>query len=455
MKRISLLGILRSITLLTLVASCAPEPNQTEFSSGDSKVTANVIYGTDGRLDVYQVTDDRLKTLADSTVALLKNSDISLSGATATLRGTNYGNEMGLCSTEKFREQDTAAFCSGTLVGPDTVLTAGHCITNVSDCQSTSFVFGFAVKFVGILPKTVASSEVYRCNQIIKQVLTSNGADFAVIKLDRAVVGHAPLSVRASGEASPSDSLVVIGHPVGLPTKITTGGTVRSVTPEGFFSANLDTYGGNSGSAVINASTGLIEGVLVRGEQDFVQNGNCVVSKVCAEGSCRGEDVTKISSVRPYLPVVTPPPVTVPPVDHPVVNPSTPPVTPPPVTPTPVLADDFFGSSPNLIIPDNNQIGITSSVQATSAPQGRKVIVAVNVKHSYIGDLVIKVIAPDGKTAVLQQRAGGSTQNLVKSYEVTSSLGSVAVAGAYKITVQDLAVHDVGTLISWSVQFKK
>lgn len=469
MKRISLLSVAQLLTLLTLVTSCAPEPNENEFSSEDSKVTSNVIYGTDGRLDVYQVTDDRLKTLADSTVALLKTTDISISGSTATLRGSNYGTEMGLCSTEKFREQDTAAFCSGTLVGPDTVLTAGHCITNVSDCQSTSFVFGFAVKSVGILPKTVASGEVYRCSQIIKQVLTSNGADFAVIKLDRAVIGHAPLPVRASGEVSSSDSLVVIGHPVGLPTKITTGGTVRSVASDGFFVANLDTYGGNSGSAVINAATGVIEGVLVRGEQDFVQKGSCVVSKVCAEGACRGEDVTKISSVRPYLPAVSAPPVVTPPVtpapvDPPVVvDPPGPPVVEPPVVvdpPTPpvtapVLADEVFSASPNVAIPDNSSKGIVSSLNVRSTPQGRKVIIAINVKHSYIGDLVIKVTAADGKTAVLHQRAGGNAQNLAKSYEVTSSLGAVAVAGVYQITVQDLAARDVGSLVSWSVQFKK
>ena len=61
--------------------------------------------------------------------------------------------------------------------------------------------------------------------------------------------------------------------------------------------ANLDTYGGNSGSAVFNAKTGLVEGILVRGEQDYVQKGDCRVSNVCPADGCRGEDVTKILSV--------------------------------------------------------------------------------------------------------------------------------------------------------------
>ena len=36
-----------------------------------------------------------------------------------------------------------------------------------------------------------------------------------------------------------------------------------------YFTANLDTYRGNSGSPVFNAITHKVEGVLVRGEQDF------------------------------------------------------------------------------------------------------------------------------------------------------------------------------------------
>ena len=342
---------------------------------------------------------------------------------------------MNLCSSEKYREQDTAAFCSGTLVGPDTVLTAGHCIQSAFDCQSTSFVFGFAVKAAGVLPRSVASSEVYKCKQIIKQQRVDNGADFAVIQIDRQVTNHRPLAVRPVGDVSLSDGLTVIGHPVGLPTKITTGGTIRSITPTEYFVANLDTYGGNSGSAVINSSTGLIEGVLVRGEQDFESKGGCTVSKVCADGTCRGEDVTKISVIRPFLPTLSTIPDT--PVDEP-----------------PATVAEVFKAAPNLVIPDNKPVGVSSTIQVTSAPKDRKVFVSVNIKHTYIGDLAVKVTAIDGKSVILHQRAGGSAKDLIKSYEVTSSLAGITKAGAYKLTVQDLASRDVGVLVSWSVEFK-
>ncbi len=95
---------------------------------------------------------------------------------------------------------------------------------------------------------------------------------------------------------------MVIGHPAGLPTKVSGGAKVRDAGPTGHFVANLDTYGGNSGSAVFNAKTGLIEGILVRGEIDYTWRGGCKVSNTCADDGCRGEDVTKISALSGNIP---------------------------------------------------------------------------------------------------------------------------------------------------------
>jgi len=400
-----------TLSTLAILASCAPQNKDTQSISTDGKVTSNVIYGTDGRLDVYQLTDDRLKKLAESTVALIKSTSIAASSTAGfnLITGSNFGTQMNLCSSEKFREQDTAAFCSGSLVAPDLILTAGHCIEVASDCQSTSLVFGFAIKSVGVLPKQVSSSEIYKCKEIVKTIRNNSGQDFAVIRLDRPVLNHAVLQLRQSGEMSVGDGLVVIGHPVGLPTKVTTGGKVRSIANAEFLVASVDTYGGNSGSAVFNEQTGLIEGILVRGEQDFVTQGNCTVSNVCVEGACRGEDITRISMARSYIPSSASGGGGV-----------APPVNPPPAA---VLKPEVFSTIANLAIPDNNALGIFSTLQVSSAPQGRKVFVTVDIAHPYIGDLSVQVIAPDRKSVIVHSRAGARTVNLKKSYDVTSSLG--------------------------------
>ena len=85
--------------------------------------------------------------------------------------------------------------------------------------------------------------------------------DFALIQLDRKVTDRRILDYRRKGRISKGENLVVIGHPSGLPTKIADGAYVKSLKNK-FFRANLDTYGGNSGSAVFNANTGVVEGIV-------------------------------------------------------------------------------------------------------------------------------------------------------------------------------------------------
>jgi V8-like Glu-specific endopeptidase len=267
------------------------------FAQRLPKPEPNVIYGSDDRLDLYQVKDQKVLSLADSTVALFEGANVELKDGQAALTTHSYSQSYNLCKEEPFYDQEAGAFCSGSLVGPDLVMTAGHCVPTADACPGIKFVFGFGIKSEGAQPKAVAASEVYGCGQLIGREQNNTGADWALVKLDRPVTGHAPLKLDRGGEVANGDFLFVIGHPAGLPTKVAGGAKVRDASPQGFFVANLDTYGGNSGSAVFNAKTGLVEGILVRGEQDYVYKGECRVSNVCPADGCRGEDVTKIGSV--------------------------------------------------------------------------------------------------------------------------------------------------------------
>ena len=85
--------------------------------------------------------------------------------------------------------------------------------------------------------------------------------------------------------------------------KIAFGNTyVRRSNDAGYFVANLDTYGGNSGSPVINAGTGILEGILVRGETDFIHQGTCFESYVVPDDGGRGEDSTKATVFAAHVP---------------------------------------------------------------------------------------------------------------------------------------------------------
>jgi V8-like Glu-specific endopeptidase len=265
-----------------------------------AKVSAKVIYGDDNRRDYFEVPDAAWKQRADATVALIRSASLDPAGAVTNIKTVAYGQGMGLCATEPFFEQETAAFCSGFLVAPDTIVTAGHCVRTQASCESTKFVFGFKMATSGQQPRSVSSDMVFNCSKLIHSVSAAAGEDFAVVKLDRPVTHVSPLAYRTADKPAEGDPLVVIGHPAGLPLKVADGANVRKVNPE-FMVANLDTYGGNSGSAVFNGVTGEIEGVLVRGEMDFVYQNGCRISKRCDAAGCRGEDVTLFERVRSHL----------------------------------------------------------------------------------------------------------------------------------------------------------
>lgn len=297
------------VGVLYVLSGCTKENIQGKIpeTTENKPAKRGVIYGEDNRQDLYQVTDHYKYSLASSTVALIVKGNLEPLDANTTLIKTrSYAKTYGLCEEEPFYAQEVAAFCSGFLVGPQTIVTAGHCIKDQT-CERTRFVFGYGITTAGELPRSVPNENVYSCQAVVHSEFDNNqdnpGPDFAVVTLDRAVTGHSPLSIRTQDDIQNSEGLFVIGHPAGLPTKVAGGGNVRDTSHAAFFLANLDTYGGNSGSAVFNEKTGQVEGILVRGALDYVtkKGEKCQVSNVCSNEGCDGEGVTRIKYVLPYL----------------------------------------------------------------------------------------------------------------------------------------------------------
>ncbi|RME15341.1 MAG: hypothetical protein D6797_06750 [Bdellovibrio sp.] len=395
----------------------------------------DVIYGEDNRKDFYEVQNPLLQQLSLSTVALVSSYDMTDVGDSYLLNGTPFGQAYDLCPSEPFLTQPTTAFCSGFLVAPNIVVSAGHCISNEQDCRNSYFVFDYAVYKKGEFPGRVSKSKVFQCKKIIHTQVADNGSDFSVIELDRAVTDRTPLKLRQQDEAHKGDPLVVMGHPSGLPLKIADGAKVRDVKST-YLVANLDTYGGNSGSAVINTKTLEVEGILVRGEMDFIYDGikGCQRSKRCPDTGCRGEDVTKISEVLPYLP------------EEENTSPSAP---------------TTFHTEPHLKIPDNNPLGVSSKIFVPFSPYSKKVNVFVHIQHSWIGDLQIALTAPDGTTVLLHNRKGRSLNQIQGTYgkdlsseETLTLFSKTSTTGTWTLTIKDLAAWDEGTLVSWGLEFE-
>lgn len=274
----------------------------TALTTLSAQAAIEVVYGTDNRQDLYEVSSSLHKTLAQSTAGMVDARHFKKSSREGffDLDYTQSLEEaMNVCPSQKFSQQQLAPNCSGFLVGEDTIVTAGHCFksgqTPEKVCKGFAWLFGYEMKSPNHNPtRDIPLSNVYLCKKVIAAELNST-MDYAIIKLDRPVVGRKPLTFRNSGKVPNSTSLVVIGHPTGLPTKVSSAGKVTHNTNYTTFSGTLDTFAGNSGSAVFDAQTGMVEGILIQGKTDYIPSkpGNpntCMVVNACDDNgnNCQG-----------------------------------------------------------------------------------------------------------------------------------------------------------------------
>ncbi|GAA2974558.1 Xaa-Pro dipeptidyl-peptidase [Actinokineospora diospyrosa] len=103
-------------------------------------------------------------------------------------------------------------------------------------------------------------------------------------------------------------------------------------------------------------------------------------------------------------------------------------------------------------IPDNATV--ESSVRISGCPQAPSATskVDVDIEHTYQGDLVVTLVAPDGTPYVLHNRTGGSADNIVRTYTV--NLSAEPAEGLWKLRVQDAATNDVGAIRAWALNMR-
>ncbi len=112
-----------------------------------------------------------------------------------------------------------------------------------------------------------------------------------------------------------------------------------------------------------------------------------------------------------------------------------------------------FENNTAVNIPDAGA-AVTSAVTVSgvtgNAPSALKV--DVNISHTWRGDLVVDLVAPDGTAYRLKNSSSSdSADNVVATYTVNAS--SEVANGVWKLKVQDVARQDTGKINSFKLTF--
>ena len=260
-----------------------------------SQVTLAAVFGVDDRVAVSERS--AAFPLARATaVAVL--SGLYESSGQDTIKILTDDFSGYICPRERFSRDPSLSYaCTGFLIAPDLIVTAGHCMVNVGEernetetyCQAYAWLFDYYRPANGEVEiNQIPSKNLYRCKQVIYAINEEKqpGRDFAIVQLERPVLDRAPLELAPQSSPLRGD-LKMIGYPLGTPAKLAKGGRVLvDDASKQQFTTTLDAFEGNSGSPVLNSRNQVV-GILVSGEpiDSFVKDevNKCEIYNRCRE----------------------------------------------------------------------------------------------------------------------------------------------------------------------------
>lgn len=131
-------------------------------------------------------------------------------------------------------------------------------------------------------------------------------------------------------------------------------------------------------------------------------------------------------------------------------------------TGSPLPNPNIFSVVANLDIPDISTEPVVSII--TIADSGLNIkasglSVNIDIKHTFVGDLIITLVSPKGTRVILHDRKGSAQDDLIGNYprdfspqESFDKLEGEAFDGDWRLEVSDAAAIDTGKLISWGME---
>ncbi|HVF60879.1 MAG TPA: trypsin-like peptidase domain-containing protein [Thermoanaerobaculia bacterium] len=194
-----------------------------------------------------------------------------------------FAENYYVCETDPFALQQAIAGCGGALVGPNVVLTAGHCVEPKP--KPNWFAFGVDVSrapdFI-LEPKEVVMG-------VVEEEIPSR--DLAIVKLAERIPRSIALHVMMRPEnGSTSEELFLVGYPWSLPRKVVDGRLLKA--GESSFQATLDSNKSSGGA--VYGSDFVLEGMHTKFGCDLITVNRCKVPVSCPGGQCTGVRVGRV-----------------------------------------------------------------------------------------------------------------------------------------------------------------
>ncbi|GLS91668.1 hypothetical protein GCM10007916_27370 [Psychromonas marina] len=184
-----------------------------------------------------------------------------------------------ICEDTPFMKEVAIGSCSGVLIKPNLVATAGHCVDrnilsktwffNYQYGENLSLKKGYKVQKIIFkdfdLIKSYFSDKLKVINQQRQLIGVlplpadihdySSYRDIALLELSESVVGYIPFTINFSPFLA-GRKAISVGHPLGLSLKQNSVGTLKSMASPHYMTTNIEILQGNSGGPLFDYETG-------------------------------------------------------------------------------------------------------------------------------------------------------------------------------------------------------
>ncbi len=310
--------------------------------------------------------------------------------------------------------------CGGSLIAPQWVVTAAHCVSGASQVRLGSLNSGSGGQVVGIAQAYIHPG--YSNN-------VGGGNDIALLRLQTAVSGITPITIGTAPASGNAIRLLGWGQTTPQQGAGTASPVLKQLDTQVLATSNCTGYrtgdicirGTTSQTACYGDSGGpaLVGGLLVG-----------ATSRAGGGGSTCGTSNVLYTSVVYFKSWIQ---------QYVTLGGGNPPT------------GQTYTNAADYTINDNATVSSPITVSGRTGNGSATTPVAVNIVHTYKGDLKVDLVAPDGSVYVLHNYAGGNADNINQTYTV--NLSGEALNGTWNLRVNDNAANDVGYINSWSVTF--